>query len=301
MGSLTAERWVERRTKFTRSLAVMSMVGYILGLGDRHLSNLMLDQLSGEVVHIDFGDCFEVAIHREKCPETVPFRLTRMFVKAMGVSGVEGTFRSTCEAVMGVLHRHKDSVMAMLEAFLHDPLLDWRLATDEDDEQSADASAAGKDDAPSGLTVEEAARVDRNVDSVIVERRVAVGREVADVDESKMNARAMEVLDRVQSKLVGTDAPPEPLPMAFPNWPTDEDLDVDDGEQGALHDSLASAQDAMSFGSTPPASPAIQPRPLQRSLEVSALDVREQVDRLIAEAQSHTNLVQLYWGWNPFW
>ena len=62
LGSLTAERWVERRIKFARSLAVMSMVGYILGLGDRHLSNLMLDQLSGEVVHIDFGDCFEVAM-----------------------------------------------------------------------------------------------------------------------------------------------------------------------------------------------------------------------------------------------
>ena len=44
----------------------------MLGLGDRHLSNLMLDQLTGEVVHIDFGDCFEVAIHRDKCPETVP-------------------------------------------------------------------------------------------------------------------------------------------------------------------------------------------------------------------------------------
>jgi FKBP12-rapamycin complex-associated protein len=33
----------------------MSMVGYILGLGDRHPSNLMLDRVSGRVVHIDFG------------------------------------------------------------------------------------------------------------------------------------------------------------------------------------------------------------------------------------------------------
>lgn len=38
----------------------MSMVGNILGLGDRHPSNLMLDRHSGHIAHIDFGDCFEV-------------------------------------------------------------------------------------------------------------------------------------------------------------------------------------------------------------------------------------------------
>ena len=29
----------------------------------------MIDKLSGRVLHIDFGDCFEVAMHREKYPE----------------------------------------------------------------------------------------------------------------------------------------------------------------------------------------------------------------------------------------
>ena len=36
----------------------MSMVGYILGLGDRHPSNIMLQRFTGKIVHIDFGDCF---------------------------------------------------------------------------------------------------------------------------------------------------------------------------------------------------------------------------------------------------
>jgi serine/threonine-protein kinase mTOR len=53
--STNSEQWLERRTRYTRSLAVMSIVGYILGLGDRHPSNLMLDKLSGRVLHIDFG------------------------------------------------------------------------------------------------------------------------------------------------------------------------------------------------------------------------------------------------------
>ena len=58
--SQNAEVWLTRRTNYTRSSAVMSMVGYILGLGDRHPSNLMLEQRTGKIVHIDFGDCFEV-------------------------------------------------------------------------------------------------------------------------------------------------------------------------------------------------------------------------------------------------
>ena len=69
--STNSEEWLERRTTFTRSLAVMSMVGYILGLGDRHPSNLLLDEVSGRVLHIDFGDCFEVAKNRDKFPEKV--------------------------------------------------------------------------------------------------------------------------------------------------------------------------------------------------------------------------------------
>jgi FKBP12-rapamycin complex-associated protein len=46
----------------------MSMVGYILGLGDRHPSNIMIQRQSGKIVHIDFGDCFEVAMLRDKFP-----------------------------------------------------------------------------------------------------------------------------------------------------------------------------------------------------------------------------------------
>ena len=125
--STNSEEWLDRRTKFTRSIAVMSMVGYILGLGDRHPSNLMLDQISGRVLHIDFGDCFEVAMHREKYPEKIPFRLTRMLIKAMEVSGIEGSYRDTCERTMTVLRDNRDSLVAMLDAFVYDPLISWRL------------------------------------------------------------------------------------------------------------------------------------------------------------------------------
>ncbi|KAF7308846.1 Serine/threonine-protein kinase TOR [Mycena kentingensis (nom. inval.)] len=125
--SKNSEHWLERRTMYTRSLAVSSMTGHILGLGDRHPSNLLIERKTGKVIQIDFGDCFEFAMHREKFPEKIPFRLTRMLTSAMEVSGVKGTFRLSCNDTMRVIRHNKESLMAVLEAFIYDPLMNWRL------------------------------------------------------------------------------------------------------------------------------------------------------------------------------
>ena len=67
-------------------------------------------------------------MNRDKFPERVPFRLTRMLIRAMEVAGIEGSYRSTCERTMTVLRDSRDSLVAMLEAFVYDPLISWRLA-----------------------------------------------------------------------------------------------------------------------------------------------------------------------------
>lgn len=43
------------------------------------------------------------------------------------MTGIDGNYKMTCESVMEVLREHKDSLMAVLEAFVYDPLLNWRL------------------------------------------------------------------------------------------------------------------------------------------------------------------------------
>jgi FKBP12-rapamycin complex-associated protein len=45
----------------------------------------------------------------------------------MELTGIEGTFRRTCESVIKVLRLNRDSVMAVLEAFVYDPLVYWKL------------------------------------------------------------------------------------------------------------------------------------------------------------------------------
>lgn len=48
--------WFERRLAYAHSLATTSMIGYILGIGDRHVSNILIDETTAEIVHIDFGN-----------------------------------------------------------------------------------------------------------------------------------------------------------------------------------------------------------------------------------------------------
>lgn len=118
--------WMARRVAYTRSVAASSMAGHLLGLGDRHAANILLDLRSAEVVHIDFGIAFEQGRFLNT-PELVPFRLTRDMVDGMGVLGTEGPLRACMEAVLRVLRAHKTELLTVMNVFLHDPLLKWAL------------------------------------------------------------------------------------------------------------------------------------------------------------------------------
>ena len=47
------------RLAYCRTSAVMCMVGYILGLGDRHGENILFDAKCGDCVHVDFNCLFK--------------------------------------------------------------------------------------------------------------------------------------------------------------------------------------------------------------------------------------------------
>ncbi|KAF9945922.1 hypothetical protein BGZ65_010234, partial [Modicella reniformis] len=46
------------RAKLIRSLAAVNVCSYVLGIGDRHLDNLLLDMSKGQLIPIDFGHSF---------------------------------------------------------------------------------------------------------------------------------------------------------------------------------------------------------------------------------------------------
>ena len=68
--------WFEARLAFTRSCAVTSMIGYSVGLGDRHLENILIEKTTGSLMHVDFACLFDHGLNLET-PEKVHARRAR--------------------------------------------------------------------------------------------------------------------------------------------------------------------------------------------------------------------------------
>jgi len=333
MRSPSSEVWLHRRTNFTRSLAVMCMAGYILGLGDRHPSNLMVERTSGRVVHIDFGDCFEVAMERAKYPEKVPFRLTRMLVNAMEVSGIEGNFRSTCQNVMGVLRDKSDSLNAMLEAFVHDPLIGWKLLNPD---QEPEEDKSGETRQLTDATDDESKSQRTDSDAIPLaksSKRTSSQRDVVSEANTKLNSRISLV--RSKSQQFGPKEDGDDIVYTL-----DDDDDNNDSEnknkddkdptkssssqqpqskdktKGLLHESTIEVNEQalrvtsriqmklngreFSTNNMTNASTSSSSSSTTNSND-KPVPVEEQVDRLIRQAQAHENLSQMFVGWCGFW
>lgn len=131
-------------------------------------------------------------MQRDKYPEKVPFRLTRMLIHAMEVCGITGTFSRSCEVSMEVLRANKESLMAVLEAFVYDPLINWRLTAGatQGGRQQATHDVEERGGQPYGVQ-RNAGRAD--------ERDILLEADRPEV----MNDKALQVIERVRRKLTG--------------------------------------------------------------------------------------------------
>ncbi|SMN17993.1 similar to Saccharomyces cerevisiae YBR136W MEC1 Genome integrity checkpoint protein and PI kinase superfamily member [Maudiozyma saulgeensis] len=111
--------WYNARNIYSRSYAVMSMLGYILGLGDRHCENILLDTETGKVLHVDF-DCLFDKGKTLPCPEIVPFRLTQNVHDALGIIGTEGTFKKSSEVTLSLVRHNEIALMNVIETIVYD-------------------------------------------------------------------------------------------------------------------------------------------------------------------------------------
>ena len=96
----------------------------MIGIGDRHLENFLIDCSDGCVLGIDFGIAFGSGLHLG-IPELMPFRLTQQIEGVIAPHPLEGVYKQTMVHVMTALRRRGSLILDTCEIFVKEPLLDW--------------------------------------------------------------------------------------------------------------------------------------------------------------------------------
>uniref|UniRef100_A0A8R1XZ51 non-specific serine/threonine protein kinase n=1 Tax=Onchocerca volvulus TaxID=6282 RepID=A0A8R1XZ51_ONCVO len=117
--------WFSRIKDYTISLARWSIVGYIVGLGDRHLNNIMIEKETGRLLHIDLGMVFEFGKRNLLIPERVPFRLTREMIDPILIEGVNGKFKNVAVDTLDRLRKNSQVLIGLALVLLNDPLMKY--------------------------------------------------------------------------------------------------------------------------------------------------------------------------------
>jgi DNA-dependent protein kinase catalytic subunit len=121
---LTSSAFLAIKNQFVKSLATFSVASYLIGIGDRHLENFLVDTSDGEVLGIDFGIAFGSGLQLG-IPELMPFRLTQQIEGVIAPHPLEGVYKQTMVNTMLALRKRKSLIMDTCEIFVKEPLLDW--------------------------------------------------------------------------------------------------------------------------------------------------------------------------------
>lgn len=337
--SPTPAEWWRKSVRFARSTAVMSIIGYVIGLGDRHLDNILIDFTTGDLVHIDYNVCFEKG-KRLRIPEIVPFRLTRNMLTSLGVTGTEGNFRIGCENTMKVMRKNKEILVTLLEAFVYDPLVDWQIEATA--VQGGGGGGVGVGVGAGGGVVNGGGNVGAGLDSgqgqirdgitgLIMESESDVSRSSYDANSSSRSLDlrrhlSTESITSVSSISFRSTATIDSSSKRW-NSPATAASAADQGDStptlATLVNGTSAGRSHMQQQQTPHQQDAQPPQdqqaPHQRNayamhvlrrvrhkLEGRDLDpvkkfkYVEQVDRVIQEATNIENLANMYEGWTPW-
>lgn len=103
----------------------MCVSHWILGIGDRHLDNFLMDESNGQLIGIDFNMAFGAATLNLHIPELVPFRLTPQLLAVMKPFGSSGLFDKCMSHTLRVLRAERRTMVVCMEIFVRDPTVDW--------------------------------------------------------------------------------------------------------------------------------------------------------------------------------
>ncbi|XP_054160605.1 phosphatidylinositol 3-kinase catalytic subunit type 3-like [Oppia nitens] len=113
---------------YVKSCAGYCVITYLLGVGDRHLDNLLLTR-TGKLFHIDFG----FILGRDPKPMPPPMKLSREMVDAMGGINSEHyqSFRKLCYTAFLHLRRHANLILNLFSLMIDASVPDIALEPDK--------------------------------------------------------------------------------------------------------------------------------------------------------------------------
>jgi phosphatidylinositol 3-kinase len=109
----------ELRDRFIKSAAAYCVISYLLGVGDRHMDNIMITR-DGYLFHIDYG----YILGHDPKPLTPAMRITQDIVDVMGGENSKDfqTFRNYCTSIYNCLRKYTAIFMSMLLLITEDGL-----------------------------------------------------------------------------------------------------------------------------------------------------------------------------------
>nr|KAG5713589.1 hypothetical protein BaRGS_024637 [Batillaria attramentaria] len=122
-----------------------SVCQYLLGIGDRHLSNFMINLKTGQMVGIDFGHAFGTATQFLPVPELMAIRLTRQIVNVGLPLKVKGLLENTMVHVMRALRQNNDLLLATMDVFVKEVSVDWKQFADRQKQDKMEPEDADED------------------------------------------------------------------------------------------------------------------------------------------------------------
>jgi FKBP12-rapamycin complex-associated protein len=185
--------------------------------------------------------------------------------------------------VVNVLrHReNKDSVIAVLEAFVHDPLINWRLLQQK---------VPSGQEAPTDSSLDDNGGVDLNDHPAVEATKIEV------VSGSVFGSKLERRVSRTPLLHPPCDCPSTSADLCY-DTPHTTHTTAGGGEavqqDGMLNEKALEVVDRIAS--------KLRGKDFETKQQRAALSVRDQVSKLIDQATSTENLSQCYHGWCPFW
>jgi phosphatidylinositol kinase/protein kinase (PI-3 family) len=107
------------KIELTKSMAAWSVSGELLGLGDRHMGNILIISSNSKILHIDLAYIMNLARYSLKVPEHVLFRFTYNFRNWLGLFEGNGLFFYYCVSVRKAFSKYSYYIYSKFLGFIY--------------------------------------------------------------------------------------------------------------------------------------------------------------------------------------